>query len=74
MTMKTEIYVASQEYKEKWNEFVKKNGGSIYHLWEWKDIFQKTYKYKPRYFVLHLVASIPALMPISPNLFASEEL
>ncbi|MBI2453286.1 GNAT family N-acetyltransferase [Candidatus Peregrinibacteria bacterium] len=74
--MKTEIYdVASQEYKEKWNEFVKKNEGSIYQLWEWKDIFQKTYKYKPRYFVADKSGTIQGIFPMfSLGMFGGKRL
>lgn len=55
----------SNEYRLRWNEFVKTNGGTIFHLIEWKDILEEAFGYRGLY---HLVLDgreeIVGIMPL----------
>lgn len=41
----------TEEYRLRWNAFVKANHGSVFHLIEWKEILEKSFRYKGMYFL-----------------------
>ncbi len=45
------IYVARQKEHEDWNRFVAQEKGSIYHLWQWGEIIERTLKYQKLFLI-----------------------
>lgn len=43
------IYITNKNDKDNWNDFVFKNAGSIFHLWEWGDVVEKSLGFKRRF-------------------------
>ena len=60
--MEQEVVITEKEDKDRWNEFVKANG-SIFHLFEWGAIFEKSYGYKPLYFAAISKEEIKGVFP-----------
>ncbi len=57
------IKLATDADKEKWDDFVLKNNGTIFQLFKWKNIIEKTYNYTPYYFYLEENNKISAIFP-----------
>ena len=61
--------------KDRWNEFVLKFSDSPYHLYQWKEIFERVYRYECKYLIAEederkIVAVFPVVM-IKSKLFGT---
>ena len=70
------IKLASDLDKEKWDDFILKNKGTIFQLFKWKNIIEKTTSYKPYYFYLEENNEIMAVLPafLIKNIFFGNKL
>lgn len=57
------IELVDEKDKERWNAFVRQEGGTIFHLFEWPAILNATYGYKPAYFCARKGGEIEGIMP-----------
>lgn len=61
--MTYEIKVVDASEKQNWNRFVEKVGGSVFHLFEWSQILEATYNFKPSYTGAFLDSKIVGVFP-----------
>lgn len=60
--MKYEVEVATKDIKDEWNKYVKEKG-TIFHLFEWSEVLESTYGYKPLYIYAINKDSICGILP-----------
>lgn len=65
-----DIRIADPSIKDSWNTFVKNNNGSVFHLFEWSEVLQKSYGFKPIYFYAsegeNILGIFPTVMTNNP--------
>lgn len=58
-----EIKIVNTSSKDQWNKFVDEHG-SIFHLWQWRNIYVDSYGYKPLYLAAYENNSIIGILPL----------
>lgn len=58
------ITEAASSDRHAWNSAVAMLGASVFHRWEWRDIFKKTYGYRPLYLWAHEDGAVCGIFPM----------
>lgn len=63
--MKTKFILQNEGNKHLWNKFIRNNKNStIFHTLEWKNLIEKTYGFKPLYYIIYEKNKVIGLLPL----------